>query len=135
MKLDNLTTCSTVVCTWLSSYGLTPKDLSGLSTRLIPTRPDLSTPTALYFPSHSRGLTIIDTLPSITDRTQTVAKLKRSVRSSPNCESIYIDPDLTPTEAKETAHLAPRTLKTQFRTPSWRHSESPLRYPLWKSGK
>jgi hypothetical protein len=37
----------------------------------------------------------------MTDRTQTVAKLKRSVRSSPNNEFVYTDPDLTPTEAKE----------------------------------
>ena len=30
-----------------------------------------------------------------------MAKLKRFARSSPHCESVYIDPDLTPSEAKE----------------------------------
>ena len=89
------------LCTWLSLHGLTPAELTGLSARLIPTRPDLSNPTAISPPSHSRGITIIVTLPSMTDRTQTVAKLKRSVRSSPNGEFVFIDPDLTPTEAKE----------------------------------
>ena len=85
----------------LSSHGLSPDELSGLSARLVPTRPDLSNPAALPSPSHSRGLTIIVTLPHITDRTQIVAKLKRSARSSPHCESFFFDPDLTPSEARE----------------------------------
>jgi len=87
--------------TLLSSHGLSPNELSGLSARLVPTRPDLSNPTASPSHSHSRGLTIIVTLPHITDRTQIVTKLKRSARLSPHCESFFFDPDLTHSEARE----------------------------------
>ena len=85
------------ISTWLGTHGLTPDDTAGLSARLIPRKPNLSTHTAASPPV---GATIIVTLPSITDRLPIIAKLKRSVRSTPSCNSIYVDPDLTPAEAK-----------------------------------
>jgi uncharacterized protein YnzC (UPF0291/DUF896 family) len=86
------------ITTWLGTHGLSPDDTAGLSARLIPRKPSPSTLTAA--PS-SAGITIIVTLPSIIDRLPIIAKLKRSVRSTPSCHSIYVDPDLTPAEAKE----------------------------------
>jgi uncharacterized coiled-coil protein SlyX len=85
------------ISTWLGTHGLTPDDTAGLSARLITRKPNPSTHTAASSPN---GATIIVTLPSITDRLPIIAKLKRSVRSTPSCNSIYVDPDLTPAEAK-----------------------------------
>ena len=85
------------ISTWLGTHGLTPDDTTGLSARLIPRKPNLSTHTAASSPV---GATIIVTLPSIADRLPIIGKLKRSVRSTPSCNSIYVDPDLTPAEAK-----------------------------------
>ena len=49
----------------------------------------------------SPGATVVITLPSISDGIPLIAHLKRSVRSSPASDTVYIDPDLTPAEAKE----------------------------------
>jgi len=81
---------------WLSAHGINPDDMAGLSARLINRKP--STSSAQSPPA---GATVVVTLPSITDRIPIIAHLKRSVRSKTSSDTIYIDPDLTPAEAKE----------------------------------
>jgi hypothetical protein len=88
------------VSNWLTTHGIKPEDMDGLSARLIPRKPT----TTLSDQSPYPGATVVVTLPSITDRIPIIALLKRSVRSSPTSD-IYIDPDLTPAEAKEQHRL------------------------------
>jgi len=85
------------VSSWLITHGLKPEDTDGLSARLIPRK----TTTKISDQSPSPGATVVVSLPSITDRIPIIALLKRSVRTSPASDTIYIDPDLTPAEAKE----------------------------------
>ena len=87
---------------WLSAHGINPDDMAGLSARLINRKPSTSsTSSTSSAQSPSTGATVVVTLPSITDRIPIIAHLKRSVRSLPTGDTIYIDPDLTPAEAKE----------------------------------
>jgi hypothetical protein len=84
---------------WLSAHGINPDDMAGLSARLINRKPSTSSTSSAQSPP--TGATVVVTLPSITDRIPIIAHLKRSVRSKTTSDTIYIDPDLTPAEAKE----------------------------------
>jgi hypothetical protein len=85
------------VSEWLTAHGIKPEDMDGFSARLIPRK---TTPTASDRPP-SLDATIVVTLPAITNRIPIIAHLKKSVRSTPASATIFIDPDLTPAEAKE----------------------------------
>jgi len=84
------------VSSWLSTHGIKSEDMDGLSARLIPRKT-----TVMSDQSSPSGATVVVTLPSISDRIPIIAHLKRSVRSSPASDTVFIDPDLTPAEAKE----------------------------------
>jgi hypothetical protein len=86
------------ITNWLHSHGLNPADTDGMTSRLIPQKTNITSSSAA---AQTNMTTIIVTLPAITDRISILAKIKKSVRSSPTSAAIYVDPDLTPSEAKE----------------------------------
>jgi hypothetical protein len=100
---------SSEICSWLQGLGASTEDTSKLSIRVIPARVP-TTPTTPPTPVTSNILptpncTLIVTLPQMTNRTALLTKLKRNIRGLSDSLSIFIDPDLTPTEAKEQFNL------------------------------
>jgi hypothetical protein len=89
------------VQTWLTSHGLTQKEITNSCVRVIPNKPiPASDPT----PQHG-GHTIIITLPGVDNRFTAIGKIKRSIRENTNTNLVFVDADLTPTEASEQYNL------------------------------
>jgi hypothetical protein len=82
---------------FLTSLGATPEDLNGIAVRIVINRPLTSNNPAPI----ATGKSIILTLPTIGDRHTLISKLRQSLRKSMPSSSLYIDPDLTPSEAKD----------------------------------
>jgi hypothetical protein len=95
--VQTLETSQADISNWLHSHGLTPADTDGMTTRTIQKTNVTSSSTA----AQTNGTIVIVTLPTIIDRISILTKIKKSIRTSPTCASVYVDPDLTPSEAKE----------------------------------
>jgi hypothetical protein len=97
-----------VVNTWLTSHGLSHKDIHNSSIKVIANKtlpsPDPS--------PHHEGHTIIVTLPNVDNRLIAIGKIKKCIRSRAPLENIFVDLDLTPAEAQ--AHHALRIKRNQL---------------------
>jgi hypothetical protein len=92
---------SKAVHSWLIQHGLTQQETNNLSVRVVANRqtsaPD---PTPQY-----SGHTIIVTLPHVDNRFIVIGKIKRSIRGTADTDKVFVDADLTPTEAQEQYEL------------------------------
>jgi hypothetical protein len=82
---------------FLTSLGANREDLTDIAVRVIINKPITSS--SRTTPAARKS--IIVTLPNIGDRYTIIAKLRKSLRNSIDPSSIYIDPDYTPSEAKD----------------------------------
>jgi hypothetical protein len=86
---------------WLVNHGLTQQETKNSSIRIIPNKP---TPAPDPSPHYS-GHTIIITLPHTENRFIAIGKIKRSIRGNTDTDKVFVDADLTPTEAQEQYEL------------------------------
>jgi hypothetical protein len=92
---------SKAVNSWLIQHGLTLQETRNSSIRVVASRlPPASDPS----PHHS-GHTIIVTLPHVDNRFIAIGKLKKSIRGTSDTDKVFVDADLTPTEAQEQYEL------------------------------
>jgi hypothetical protein len=85
---------------WLRGLGASPEETANITVRVAPSRP-MPTPTPPSRTIPSTNSTLIVSLPNLVDRNIFLAKLKKSLRNRSQEPSIFIDPDFTPSEAKE----------------------------------
>jgi hypothetical protein len=88
---------SKAVTSWLIQHGLTLQETKNSSIRVVANR---LTPAPDPSPHHS-GHTIIVTLPNVENRFIIIGKIKRSIRGTADTDKVFVDADLTPTEAQE----------------------------------
>jgi hypothetical protein len=89
------------VNTWLTSNGLTDQEIKNSSVRVIPNKPSPAVDPSPHYGGH----TIIITLPCVENRFITIGKIKKHIRGKSNMTNVFVDADLTPSEANELYQL------------------------------